>query len=967
MSTTAYEGFLVRIWQTEDGLPQNTVTSITQSADGYLWVGTYAGLARFDGARFHTYDVMSSPALSDERIASLYPDSRDTLWIGSESGQTFQYRGGEIERVFIHQHPEARVSGFMEDGRGAMWVLRADGEFAPLDQTQSPVESATGKAEVLSFARGPHGKCWVSIGGVPQQLDRGVVSPIDFGPAKLTGYVRAMAASRDGQLWVVRDGRIRKWVSDHWTEDRGVWDKEDITGMIELSNGALAIGTMASGVELRYPDGHALKLDYDHCSIQNWIRALYEDREGNLWIAGGSGGLAMVRKTAFGTLSPPDRWQGRTVLCVVAGKQGELWAGTEGAGAYVYRHGQWTHYDHENGLTGLYIWSATLDDHGNAWLGTWSDGIFRQSGDRFTLEPELNADSKRVLGLRWMDKTLLAGTANGLIEEKDGSIVRHDVGMVVDFVYDSAGTLWLALQEGGVARLTAKGVEKLIPDQGLARDSVQCLLSDGDVLWMGTQNGGLDRLKAGQVSHLGLKMNLPSRVICHIEDDGLGYLWLSTHKGIVRVAKRDLNDGAENITSHIPSETFDQNDGLPTLEYSGGLQAAGCRSPDGRLWFTSNRGLASVNPSELPLNPLPPPVRIESFQVDGKSTETLLSTAALKLMPEHERIEIEYTALSLAAPGKVRFKYRLRGLEKEWIDAGPKRTASYSHLPPGKYTFQVIACNNDGVWNMTGQSLALMVEPFFWQTWWFQILSGLLAASIIALLVRNSTRRRMQRKLDELEYERGIERERMRIAQDLHDDIGSTLTRISMLSQTSGADLQSSDRTAAVLSGINRATLKVTQTLDEIVWAVNPRHDRLDSLVSYISRLAQETLAEAGVSCHTDLPVELPAWRIAAPVRHNILLAFKEVLNNIIKHSGANHVEIALVLHTAGLTLSIQDNGAGKRGKNEDSSGPNRVLGGNGLDNIRQRLAEIGGKADFVRSSEQGWRVIFTLDQLNPP
>lgn len=972
VTTSVHEGFLIRIWQTEDGLPQNTVTSITQGSDGYLWVGTYAGLARFDGERFRTYDIVTTPTLGDERISSLFEDSRHTLWIGNGLGQAVRYIGGEFIQAPSAVGAESPVRAMAEDETGRIWFLRSDGSFAPNDNNRGEPKNgsgALGASKVLSFARGRNGTCWISVRGVASELRQGSLHPIDFGPVNRSSYVRALGAAADGGLWVVRDGRIRKWAEGHWKEDRGEWGDADITHVIELRSGVLAIGTMTEGVELRYPDGRITQLDYAHSGIQNWTRSLWEDREGNLWVAGGSGGLAMVRKTAFGSLNPPDRWQGRSVLSVAAGKKGELWIGTEGAGVYRYESGNWIHYGVAEGLADLYVWSTAIDPAGEAWFGFWGNGIFRSNGDRLERPAELQGVAGPVLALRFLGDSLWVGTGNGLLQKRAETLFwrgresSSEKRVVAGIASDKNGTLWLAMQNKGLGKVTDHGIEPFAPDQGLAHDSVQCLLADDDnTLWIGTHNGGLIRLKEGRVWRFGPHLNLSGRVVCHIEEDAHGYLWLSTHRGIVRVSKKELNRCADEQSGAVQSETFDENDGLPALEYSGGMQAGGCRGNDGRLWFASNRGLASVNPEELPLNPLPPPVVIESIRVDGRLYEVRGGGPLPSLPPEHERVEIEYTALSLAASRKVLFKYRLEGMEKDWAEAGGKRTAFYSHLPSGHYRFQVIACNNDGVWNTLGQSIALTVEPYYWQTWWFRSLAGVVAAGFVSSLVMLETRRRMQRRFDELESERKIEQERTRIAQDLHDDIGSTLSRISMLSQASSPELQTPDRASAVLRGIHDATLEVAQTLDEIVWAVNPRHDTLDSLACYIARSAQETLTEASVACHTDLPLDLPAWRIHAAVRHNVLLAFKEVLNNILKHSRATEVQISLVLRPAGFVLSIEDNGVGQDRTRAEKPGLPRAREGNGLDNIRRRLAKIGGLCEIDTAPGKGWRVVFIVD-----
>ncbi len=962
------EGNLVTVWQTEDGLPQNTVEAITQTRDGFLWIGTLAGLARFDGLHFQTFDAANTPGLQDERITSLYEDSRGTLWIGHESGDVTCYRDGSFEAFSKRARPVDRVFAITEDERGEVWIFRQSGilESSGRRSSATTPSSSGGSAKMLSLTRNRAGQVWIRVEGDAAELKAGALHPLDFGPARVTSYVRGLAAANDRGLWVVSDQHIRKWVDGQWTEDRGPWGNSDISTMCELRNGALAIGTMESGFHLFYPDGRAVTFDYNHGSIQNWVRLLYEDREGNLWVAAGSGGLAKVQPTAFSMLNAPDNWLGRTVLSVTPGQDGALWIGTEGAGLYRYRDNGWSHYGEAEGFTNLYVWSITAGASGQVWAGTWNGGIFRKEGERFVRATELDPIGGPVMALHFdpADSTLWAGTGNGLLQWRDGGKIwhLHDRANSNTIVYamapDDHGSMWLALADAGIGRLSADGLKVLARTRELATNSAQCLLLDGDTLWIGTQNGGLNRLKNGRFSSISIEQGLASRAICHIEDDGRGYLWLSTHYGIIRVAKRELDRCADNEIATVASQTFGKDDGLPTMEYSGGLQAGGCRTSDGRLWFTSNKGLVSVDPAALPLNPVAPPVVVESIRVDGRKLESG-GPGGLKprLPPANERIEFQFTALSLTAPGKVLFKYRLHGLDKGWIEAGDRRVAFYSHLAPGDYRFQVIACNNDGLWNTTGDSIYLTVEPFYWQTWWFRISAVLLAVTGVSLIVQHETRRRMQLRLDQLEYERGIERERSRIAQDIHDDIGTSLTRITMLSQSSAEELSRPPQTAAVMKSIHATALDVTHTLDEIVWAVNPRHDSLDSLACYISRLAQETLAEAGIACRTNLPVHLPSWPLNAQLRHNLLLAFKEVLNNILKHARATEVHVTLVLQGTAFVLTVQDDGAGP-----EAGESNRALGGNGLDNVRRRLAQIGGRCEMHMAPGRGWCVVFTVE-----
>jgi signal transduction histidine kinase len=332
-----------------------------------------------------------------------------------------------------------------------------------------------------------------------------------------------------------------------------------------------------------------------------------------------------------------------------------------------------------------------------------------------------------------------------------------------------------------------------------------------------------------------------------------------------------------------------------------------------------------------------------------------------RLAPDHQRLEFRFGGLSFVAPNKVLFKYRLEGIDDGWVDAGVKRTAFYSRLPAGDYRFRVIACNNDGVWNSEGAALAFTVAPFFWQTWWFVGSCALLALVGVAMLARYITRRRMLTKMEQLERQRALERERARIAQDIHDDIGTSLIRIAMFSQPKANALDHPQQTATVLSRIYSTAREMTGALDEIVWAIDPRHDTLESLIRYMGRFAQELLGAAEIRCRLDVPLETPAWPLTAEIRHNLFLAFKEALNNVVKHAGATEVRMSVEVRSHDFILILRDNGRGFDRDQPPSSESNRISPGNGLRNIEGRISRIGGRCEISSTSGKGTVVSFVI------
>jgi signal transduction histidine kinase len=335
--------------------------------------------------------------------------------------------------------------------------------------------------------------------------------------------------------------------------------------------------------------------------------------------------------------------------------------------------------------------------------------------------------------------------------------------------------------------------------------------------------------------------------------------------------------------------------------------------------------------------------------------------------PGGRQLDIRFTGMSFTSPARVHFKYRLDGFDTAWTDAGSRRQVTYPFLPPGEFNFRVIASNSDGLWNELGDALTIVLLPHFWQTWWFKSGLTLAAISLIGGGVYLESRRRMRRKLERIARERELESERARIAQDIHDDLGASLTRIGMLSESAVGESSHSPQAAENLRQIHATTGELTRAMDEIVWAVNPRHDTLESLTNYISRFAQDFLGTAQIRCRLALPLELPDVPVRSEVRHNLFLAVKETMHNAVKHSGATEVRLTLQFVPGGCKLIVADNGAGFDLERSAGSGDKkRPAPGNGLRNLRSRLTQIGGHSEIHSAPGEGTRVEFFVPLSNP-
>ena len=972
--------FLTRFWQVEDGLPENRINALVQTRDGYIWVGTSSGLARFDGVKFDNFDESNTPELKDSKIFSLFEDAAGYLWIGHETGELTRYKDGRFESIAIHPvWSKPRIRHMGGDSAGDLWLVNDEGlAYRMRDgQTQSP--QAGGLARFSAFERSADGRMWFARDGVLSAFENGGLTPLLFDQSSLANsYVQGVCPSSDGGLWVASESHLRKWKGNKWVADLGVcpWQYSSLTRLVEMRGGLLAVGTTDYGLYLIQPHGKTVCFNHESGLRSDWVRSLLEDREGNLWVGTSTAGLVMLHPSSFVTLDPPDHWQDRSVLSLAAGTNGGLWITTDGAGLYHFHDGQWMNWRPNASEFTPYLLSVSADSQGQVWLGTWGDGMMVKHGDRFETAPGWQKIPTTVAALlRRSDGDYWVGTGRGLLRYRDGKITSPvkpgqapflDVRAVAE---ETNGVVWFGMNGQGLGRLQNGRVRQYRKSDGLASDFVSCLhLDDEGGLWIGT-SGGLNRFQNGRFATIKAEQGLPNSVICNIEDDGRGCFWISSHGGILRVQKQELKCCADG---EIPSARFwryDKSDGLPTQECSGGFQPAGLAGTNGWLYFPTTKGLAAVNPDEITTNPLPPPVALEEVLVDDRrASNSLNADWPLKISPGRHRFEFRYTALSFTAPEKVKFKYHLDGIDADWMSAGTKRAVNYNYLPPGHYTFHVIACNNDKVWNDRGAEIAFTVLPYVWQTTWFRILALAALVGAASAGVWYGTRRRMRGKLERLERQRAVERERARIAKDIHDDLGANLTRINLLSQSVRREINRPGEAIKDVERIGDSARHMIRTMDEIVWAVDPQHDTLDSLTSYLGKVAQELMSAAGIRCRLDFPAQLPSWPLTAEVRHNLFLAFKEAVHNTAKHSAASEVRISLVIEPAGFTLMVEDNGCGFDPEllvEKTAPGTRRSLR-NGLANMRQRMREIGGDCDIQSGRGSGTRLKFHLPVKEP-
>jgi ligand-binding sensor domain-containing protein/signal transduction histidine kinase len=964
--------YLVDVWENDDGLPQSSIIAMTQTRDGYLWLGTVSGLVRFDGMKFTVFDEDTTPGLGSSPIVSLFEDSRDNLWIGTEgAGVILAGKGGSVTNLGIGLG--GRDLRLCEDASGAIWGCTADGLlWRYQDGAANSFRSPRGYRWVVAEKLGA---LWAVAEG--QMLDvkkdgdfsRGVLPAQRRGPVENLDW---LVASPRGGHWRLADGRIQKWKDSTLERDVGSnrWIYAHVTAACEDREGNLVIGTRGEGVFVYDLAGGVTSISTNEGLSGNIILSLAVDREGTLWVGTDGAGLNRVKPKLFHVV---EQTRGVTVRSVCEDAQGGLWMSFNAVelnanGAGYVRDGMFRGYGRAEDLLNSSVWSVFVDRQRHVWAGTYG-GLYQFLDGRFhgigTVEagwPPVLAIQEDRQGQVWL------GTGAGLVRwaGRDSKMFSRRDGLSADEIWaiadDLEGNLWIGTHGGGLNRLRAGKITSFHSPDALPAADIYSLYVDSDgVLWIGTLGGGLARFHKGKWTRYTTREGLVSKSIGYVVEDSQGYLWIGSNRGLMRVKKQALNDCADGALASLPVRVFGQPDGLPTVECSLGSQPGACRTRDGKLWFPTIKGLAYIDPSQIVPNTNPPPVVIESVLVDGAVRGDGGLRAGppqrIVMLPEEERLEIQYTSLNLSAPDRSRFKYRLGGHETAWAEVGNRRVASYSRLPPGEYRFQVMACNEDGVWNEQGAAVTLMVEPHFWQTWWFLGIASAAILGLVAGAVYYVSTQKLQRQLAALRQQEALEQERSRIARDIHDQLGANLTQVSLLGELVESDKDDAKEVAAHAKQISQTALETSRALDEIVWTVNPRNDTLDGLVNYICKYAQDYLAVAGLRYRLDVPAQLPNAPISPEVRHNVFLASKEAITNVVRHAHATSAWLRLKLEPDRFTLEIQDDGRGPAGTKEE-----RAQTRNGLRNMGKRMEDVGGSFEIGPAPEQG-----TLVRLTAP
>jgi PAS domain S-box-containing protein len=741
------------IWQTEEGLPQNSVKAIVQTRDGYLWLGTQAGLARFDGVHFTVFNQRNTAAIKNSNVLALLEDHAGNLWIGTYGGGLVRLKDGQFTNFTTKEGlPNDVIYTLYEDRERNLWIGTHGGGLSRWREgkfTTFTTKDGLSHNFVRALCEDRAGYLWIGTdGGGLSRFKDGKFSSLTKKDGLASNIVLSLYEDRQGSLWIgTYDGGLSRWQHGEFT----TYTKKDglasnaILAIYEDRAGNLWVGAYGGGLNRLQGKSFTAFTAKEGLSDAG-VRCLYEDREGSLWIGTHSGGLNRLRDGKFTSFTTKEGLSNDLVFPIYEDRAGNLWIGTEGSGLNRLKDGRVTVYTTKDGLANNFVWSLHEGRDGSLWIGTGS-GLSRLKDGRFTTYTTREGLSNDMIWALYesQDGSLWIGTfGGGLNRLKDGKVTAYtrkdglpDVG--VRYIHeDRAGNLWVGTNSGGLAQFRDGKFTTFTTREGLTSDNIRSLHEDQQGnLWIGTLSG-LNRLQNGRVTAYTTKEGLFDDLIWQILEDGQGNLWLSSSRGIFRVSRQELDAFAQGKSRTITSVAYGKADGLKSSQGNGGAQPMGWKSRDGRFWFSTVKGVAMIDPQQIKTNELPPPVFIEQALVNGRA---LPLNERIQLPPDQEKFEFHYTGLSLLAPGKVWFKTKLEGFDQDWVEVGTRRVAYYTNLPPGQYRFRVQACNNDGVWNETGASLDFYLAPRFYQTRTFYALCALaallLGAGLYLLRIRH--------------------------------------------------------------------------------------------------------------------------------------------------------------------------------------------------------------------------------------
>jgi signal transduction histidine kinase/ligand-binding sensor domain-containing protein len=939
-------------WTTENGLPQNSVNDILQTRDGYLWLATFGGLVRFDGVRFVVFD-RGIDGIESQRVVALFEDSHGTLWAGTDDGILIRYRGGRFTSYSRRDGlPNASATLIQEDDEGSLWVTwttsitKFDGRrFVNFGANHFPHHVAPPPPARYMDAWWSHDSTGLHV------LVKGRVETFPIRRESLGAGILGVFQDRCGTVWISTNG----------------------AGLIKAEPGRLERYTNRDGL----PNDFAAHGDCDGVVVWGGskvyrirnekaepidlpgTRVVYVDREGSMWFGNILSGLQRLRDATVTLVAPPGPPLHKVAYQILPDRTGAVWIGSGGLKRFF--NGRFTSYWSAVGFSPDVITSLYQDKSGRLWVGTVGGLKYLDNG-RFIDYDGPSGFGREAVSAILEDRTgaVWFATNTGLVKLAGGRFTRYTTSdglshdRIMSLFEDRAGTLWIGAYHG-LTRFKNGVFTAYAEKEGLVGSQVRAIHEDGDgVLWIGTYDGGLYRLANEQLTRYTRNDGLHDNGVFQILEDDAGYLWTGSNRGISRVSRHELNEFAEGRRRKITPVVLGTKDGLASVEINGGRQPSGAKTADGKLWFPTMAGVAVVDPAVFRRDTRPPRAIIEEVRLNGEPQDF---TGGLRVGPNTPAFEIRYSAPSFVKPELVRFRYRLIGLDDDWIEAGDRRVANFQGVQPGGYRFELTAAGHDGVWSSDGPSLGIVVLPPFWRTWWFLALA-LAGTASLALAAHGQRVRRLRRQhaFQEAFSQRLIdsqEGERRRISNEMHDSLGQHLAIIKKRARAGEETLSDAVAVRSALEDIAGLAETIDGEMTEIAYDLRPHH--LDNIG--LSKTIESMVRRVGRASDIEFETDIAAIDDVFPqsLHIHIFRIVQESVSNIVQHSKASRAKVAIVRDLTSVEIRVEDNGVGFSPRSFDPANP--ATHGFGLMGIRERARILGGQVEIHSSARIGTTV----------
>lgn len=968
------------LWTTNEGLPQNGVRAIVQTPDGYVWVTTFDGLVRFDGVRFTIFNVSNSRGIHSNLFCNLYVDPHGDLWAATADQSLTIYRHGRFTSYTQADGlPEGlrglHVFEFKSNPQGEVLILTIKGWYQLRDRKFIFAEAADQNKQQKIYV-GTSGTQWTITEHAVYALKQGHLTtyPLDINLPDV--HLKVNPLNLQDQNNVYEDHQGNLWLGDlsglyclregtitFYGEENGIPPNIAIHSFWEAPDSSLWFATG----NVDYPGIGLVQFKNNRFTVwgkeaglaDNRVFLVFKDREDNVWLATNRG-LNRLRHQPIKAYSTESGLAHPETYPILQTRNGDIWVGSIG-GLTQIRGTKFTNYSLGTPELDFAVTALSEDLDGVLWVGTFNR-LFRWVNGKpnpVVAFPSLLITPSVVYsdhsGNVWVGTD---GPNGGLFQFRGETLIAsyttrdglpsNDIRVIHE---DRAGTLWIGTY-GGLVHLSDGMFVVYTEADGLAGNRVRSIYEDAEgTLWIGTYDKGLSRLQNGQFFTFRVEHGLFDTGVFCILQDHRGWFWISCNRGIYRVSQHQLNDVAAGRVSKVHCVAYNRQDGMLSTECNGGRQPAGIETNDGKLWFPTQDGVAVVDPETVVNNPLPPPVRIESVMLEREAIDF---QTGITILPGQDDLEISYTGLSFIKSEQVKFKYKLEGKDEDWVDAGTRRTAYYTYIPPGTYTFRVIAANSDGTWNLEGDRVGIRVRAPFWQQWWFWLACSLGVSGIVFFMVRSRIVELKKRQAAQIAFSRQLiesqEAERKRIAAEMHDSLGQHLLVIKNWAMI-GLTLSPPDAPhRGQLDEISETATTALKEVRQIVYDLRPYQLDKIGLTTTLRFMVEQIANSSGIDITSDFD-DLDGW-FTSDQEIIFYRIVQECLNNIVKHSDAGSASLLIKHQRDGLLFSIRDDGQGF----ETSSLADRPAGF-GLTGLVERVQMLNGELTLQSSPGQGTAV----------